>query len=141
MNTVQKNKRTYWAGTGKYDSARQRLYQLWEKYWPLNYENSKRWPALDRYFNASCYYRDLFNNGLANYRHEAKELFGFDCPWVDDWSPEDEDGDSGFCSECGHSHEPRIAEIDFESPDMEKYERAMDDLIRAAAKEQKIRLT
>jgi len=64
---------------------------------------------------ASCYY-DLFNNGLCNRAEQAVEIFGFNPPLH-------EDSDR----------------INFEAPEIAKYDRAIDRLILNAAKEQGIK--
>ncbi len=64
---------------------------------------------------ASCYY-DLFNNGLCNRAEEAVEIFGFNPPL-------NEDNDR----------------INFEAPEIAKYDRAIDRIILKAAKEQGIK--
>lgn len=131
-------KKRYRNGTGKYSHLADRLYALLPSNGFPHDEDAN--PALCRFAHAGWYYRDIFNNGLCNYRDEAKEFFGFDCPWKGGRTPEDADEEDESCDHCGHTHEVEGAELDFDSPDMEKYERALDEIYRAAAIEQKIPL-
>ncbi len=105
----------YWNNSGRYQEVANKLNELI----PVegSVENPRKNKALEKYRNASNCYYDLYNNGLCNRVSEFRKVFDiassmYKQPW------------RGF-----GCYEPAM---------YIKVERAMDEIILAAAKEQNI---
>jgi hypothetical protein len=100
----------YWNGNGKHEALYKQLLALI----PSQGECADAKGAnknLDRLRRAANCYYDVFNNGLCNRAKEAREIFGFGAP-------------------------RKGSRVDFNHPDILKYDAAMDGFIEAAYAEQ-----
>lgn len=116
MNSEVDYANTYWCEKGKHEALDEKLRKLVPGIGEV--ENADRNPALERYRVASNCYYDLYNNGLCNMAKEFRKVFGF----------------SGKKLQTAHLGLRGALTQEL----VDRTESAMDKIILAAAKEQRI---
>lgn len=103
------NKNTYWENKGKYQKLANKLHKLIPYSGPVNSPKANK--HLETYRIACGAYYDLFNNGLCNRAPEFRKAFGFGGKFI----------------------------VKQKFPYCAMLEKKMDEIILAAAKEQRIK--
>lgn len=116
---IKKTPSFYWSGKGKYQKLADKLHVRIPAAGKVDKAESN--PELEKFRIAQNCYRDLYNNGLCKKAVAFNEVFGF--------LPEKKKDDEGM-----------PMDDDYKVDRLPRLEKAMDKIILAAAKEQKLRI-